>query len=162
MAGRHEMDAVDARILRALQRDSSPPVAELAAAVGLSPSACHRRVKLLEQAGIITGYAARLDRRALGLALEVFAEVSLDAPTRPAMQAFEAAVARFDEILECHRIIGGPDYLLRLVARDIDDLERIHGDCLGQLPGVARIRTLLTLSTVGAWQGYPVREPAGE
>lgn len=158
MAEQPELDALDARIVRALQRDSSPPVAELAAAVGLSPSACHRRVKLLEQAGVIRGYAARLDRGALGLGLELFVELALTTPSRAAMEAFEAAVAAFDEVVECHRTSGGADYVLRLAARDLGDLERIDRDIVGGLPGVARSRVLLSLRTVRPWQGYPVPE----
>lgn len=158
MAEQPELDALDARIVRALQRDSSPPVAELAAAVGLSPSACHRRVKLLEQAGVIRGYAARLDRGALGLGLELFVELALTTPSRAAMEAFEAAVAAFDEVVECHRTSGGADYVLRLAARDLADLERIDRDIVGGLPGVARSRVLLSLRTVRPWQGYPVPE----
>lgn len=156
MAEQPELDALDARIVRALQRDSSPPVAELAAAVGLSPSACHRRVKLLEQAGVIRGYAARLDRGALGVGLELFIELALTTPSRAAMEAFEAAVAAFDEVVECHRTSGGADYMLRLAARDLADLERIDRDIVGGLPGVARSRVLLSLRTVRPWQGYPV------
>lgn len=149
---------MDARILRALQRDSSRPVAELAAKVGLSPSACHRRVKLLEQAGLIAGYVARLEPRALGLPLEVLAEIRLASPGRAAMEAFEAAVAGFDDILECHLTSGRADYLLRLVARDMEDFARVHRDCLARLPGVARIEPLFLLRTVRAWRGYPVSE----
>lgn len=156
MTDRNSIDSVDARILRALQRDSSPPVAELAAEVGLSPSACHRRVKLLEQAGVIEGYAARLDRRALGLGMEFFVEIALASPGHEAMQAFEAAIGGFVEILECHRTSGGVDYVLRLTARDLEDLERLDRDVLGRLPGVGRSRSLLALRSVRPWRGYPV------
>lgn len=156
MAERHGMDTVDARILKALQKDSSRPVAELAAQVGLSPSACHRRVKLLEQSGVIAGYAARLDRRALGLPLEVLVEVRLATPDRAAMEALEAAVHGFDEILECHLTSGPADYLLRVAARDMEDFARLHQDCLARLPGVARVQPLFVLRTVRGWSGYPV------
>jgi len=156
MTDRQGIDAVDARILRALQQDSSRPVAELAARVGLSPSACHRRVKLLEQAGLIVGYAARLDRNALGLALEVLVEVRLTSPERGAMEAFEAAARDADDILECHLTSGRADYLLRVAARDMADFARIHRDCLARLPGVARIHPLFFLREVRAWSGYPV------
>ncbi len=158
MTERRDIDAVDAGILRVLQRDSSRPIADLAAKVGLSPSACHRRVKLLEQAGMIAGYAARLDRRALGLRLEVLVEIGLAAPDRPSMEAFEAAAGGFDDILECQMTSGGADYLLRVAARDMEDFARIHRDCLARLPGVARIHPLFVLRTVHAWRGYPVRQ----
>lgn len=150
------MDRIDARILRALQRDSSRPVAELAAEVGLSASACHRRVKLLEEAGVISGYAARLDRVRLGFQVQVFVEIMLSSQSREALSAFEAAVARFDEILECHLTTGAADYLLRVVARDVADYDDIHRNCLTQLPGVARIQTIFVLRSIREWQGYPV------
>ena len=152
------MDAVDARIVRALQRDSSRPVAELASAVGLSPSACHRRVKLLEKAGVIAGYVARLDRRALRLDVEVIVEVTLESPGEAAMNAFESAVAQCEPVGECVKVSGKSDYLLRVAARDLDDFERIHRDLLAQLPGVARTETRFVLRTVRPWQGYPVAE----
>lgn len=158
MAGRHDIDAVDAGILRALQKDSSRPIADLAAKVGLSPSACHRRVKLLEQAGVIAGYSARLDRRALGLRLDVIVEIGLATPDQRSMDAFEAAADKFDEILECHLTSGGAHYLLRVAARDMEDFARIHRDCLARLPGVGRIAPTFVLRTVRAWQGYPVQE----
>ncbi len=151
------MDDIDRRILRTLQRDSSRPVAELAAEVGLSASACHRRVKLLEEAGIIAGYAARLDRRALGFPVQVLVAITLSSQSEEALSAFEKAVTRFDEILECHLTTGQADYFLRVVARDVADYENIHRNCLGRLPGVARIETIFTLRSIREWQGYPIR-----
>lgn len=158
MTERHDIDAVDAGILRALQRDSSRPIADLAAKVGLSPSACHRRVKLLEQAGVIAGYAARLDPRALGLPLDVIVEIGLAVHDRRSMEAFEVAAGEFEEILECQMTSGGVDYLLRIAARDMEDFARIQRDCLARLPGVARVKPLFVLRTVRDWRGYPVRQ----
>lgn len=155
---RNAMDAVDTGILRALQRDSSRPIAELAAAVGLSPSACHRRVKLLEKAEIITGYSARLDRRALGMDVEVFVEIMLDEQSEAAMDAFEASVASCDAVVECCKVSGGSDYMLRVVSRDIDHFEQIHRRRIARLSGVARIHARFVLRTVKGWQGYPVPE----
>lgn len=160
MTEQSNIDAVDARILRALQRDSSRPIAELAAAVGLSPSACHRRVKLLEKAEMITGYVARLDRRALGMDVEVFVEITLDEQTEEKMDAFEASVVKCDAIVECVKISGGSDYLLRLVSRDLDHFEQIHRRRIAQLPGVSRIEARFVLRTVQGWQGYPVPQAA--
>ena len=151
------MDEIDGRILRALQRDSSRPVAELAAEVGLSASACHRRVKLLEEAGVIAGYAARLDREALGVPVQVFVEITLSSQSQEALTAFEKAVTRFDEILECHLTTGQADYFLRVVASDVADFEHVHRYCLARLPGVARIETIFVLRSIREWQGYPVR-----
>jgi len=151
------MDQIDARILRALQRDSSKPVAELAAEVGLSASACHRRVKLLEEAGVIAGYAARLDRTALGLPVQVFVEIALSSQSQEALSAFETAVTRFDEILECHLTTGRADYLLRVVARDVADYDDIHRNCLARLPGVSSMQTVFVLRAIREFRGYPVR-----
>ena len=151
-------DATNRRILLALQRDSRLAIAELAEAVGnLSPSACHRRVKLMEEAGIIASYAARLDRRALGLNMEVFVEVSLNSQSRKAFDDFEKAVVTRDEILECHLMAGGTDYLLRVVAVDLADYERIHRQYLSDLPHISRLKSNLAIRTVREWSGYPVR-----
>ena len=151
------MDQIDARILRALQRDSSPPLAELASEVGLSASACHRRVKLLEEAGVIAGYAAKLDRAALGFSIQVFVEITLNSQSQEALSAFETAVMRFDEILECHLTTGQADYILRVVARDVADYDDIHRNCLARLPGVSAMQTIFVLRPIREWQGYPIR-----
>lgn len=153
------IDAADARILRALQRDSAQPIVELAESVGLSPSACHRRVKLLEARGVVAGYGARLDRAALGLSVLAFVEITLTSQSQEALGAFEAAVARFDEILECALIGGRADYILRVVARDIADYDRIHRNCLARLPGVSSMQTIFALREIRRFSGYPV-EPS--
>jgi DNA-binding Lrp family transcriptional regulator len=150
------MDQIDSRILRALQRDSSRPVAELAAEVGLSASACHRRVKLLEEAGVIAGYAVRLDRGRLGYPVQVFVEITLSSQSQEALTAFETAVKRFEEILECHLTTGQADYFLRVVARDVADYDNVHRNCLARLPGVARMQTIFVLRPIREFQGYPV------
>jgi Lrp/AsnC family transcriptional regulator, leucine-responsive regulatory protein len=151
------LDPINRHILLKLQRDSRIAIADLAAAVGLSPSACHRRVKLLEEGGVIAGYAARLDRQALGLTMEFFVEVSLNSQSGSAFDAFETAVAGMDEILECHLMAGGTDYLLRVVAADLDDFERIHRKHLAKLPHISRLQSNLAIRTVRAMTGYPVR-----
>ena len=151
------MDQIDTRILRALQRDSHRPVAELAADLGLSASACHRRIKALEGAGIIAGYAARLSRRKLGFSLLVFVEITLKSQERSVLQAFEQAVRAADDILECHLTSGQADYTLRVSARDMDDYDRIHRDGLAILPHVAAMHTTFAPRPIKHWQGYPVR-----
>lgn len=151
------IDPTNRRILLALQRDSRIAIADLAHKVGLSASACHRRVKLLEEAGVIAGYAAQLDRQALGLTMEFFVEVSLNSQSRKAFDAFEKAVGQREEILECHLMAGGTDYLLRVVAADLADFERIHRQHLADLPHIARLQSNLAIRTVRAMSGYPVR-----
>jgi Lrp/AsnC family transcriptional regulator, leucine-responsive regulatory protein len=153
---KHELDKIDKIILTELQRKAIIPIAELADKAGLSPSSCHRRVKLMEQAGIITGYTATLNREALGLANEFFVEISLAAQTEEAFEKFEKAVQRVPEILECHLMSGQFDYLLRVAAADATDYERIHRSRIARLPGIQRIQSSLALRTVKAWGGYPV------
>ena len=151
-----EFDKTDKIILTELQRNSQQSINELAAKAGLSASSCHRRMKLLEEAGVITRYTATLDRTALGLANEFFVEVSLSAQTEEAFEKFEKAVQRVPEILECHLMSGQFDYLLRVVASDAVDYERIHRSRISRLPGIQRIQSSLALRTVKGWAGFPV------
>lgn len=150
------MDRTDRNLLAALQRDSSRPIAELAEAVALSSSACHRRVKALEEQGLIAGYCARLDPRRLGLAMEVFVEITLTSQSREAMDRFERAVGDFDDILECHLMSGSADYLLRVAAIDLGHYDSIHRDCLARLPGVSAMRSSFSLRQIKRMTGYPV------
>lgn len=151
-----DLDRTDKIILKELQKNAQQAVAELAGKAGLSASACHRRVKLLEEAGVIQSYTANLNRVALGFANEFFVEVSLSAQTEEAFEKFEKAVMREPEILECHLMSGQFDYLLRVVAADAADYERIHRQRISRLPGVQRIQSALALRTVKGWAGYPV------
>jgi Lrp/AsnC family transcriptional regulator, leucine-responsive regulatory protein len=154
------MDRADRALIEAVQADSSRSIADLAAHVGLSPSACHRRLRALEERGLIRGYAARVDPRKLGLKVEVMVEITLTSQSREAMDRFEQAVRDFDEILECHLMSGAADYLLRVSARDLDGYDAIHRDCLARLPGVSSMRTAFSLRRIKAFAGYPV--PHGE
>jgi len=151
------MDNTDTRILRALQRDSSRPVAELAADLGLSASACHRRIKALESSGVIAGYSARLSRRKMGFSLLIFVEITLRSQERSVLEGFEAAVRASSDILECHLTSGRADYTLRVAARDMDDYDRIHRDCLAALPDVSAMHTTFALRPIKFWQGYTLR-----
>ena len=151
-----KLDKIDKIILVELQRKATLPIAELADRAGLSPSSCHRRVKLLEKAGIITGYAATLDGKALGLNNEFFVEVSLGSQTEEAFEKFEKAVQRVAEILECHLMSGQFDYLLRVAAADAADYERIHRTKLSRLPGLQRLQSSLALRAIKSWSGYPI------
>jgi DNA-binding Lrp family transcriptional regulator len=151
------MDQLDARLLTLLQRDSSPTMAELAARVGLSQSACHRRVRMLEADGFISGYVAKLDRSALRLTIEVFVDITLASQSEESLEAFERAVDRYDEILECWLTSGDHDYHLRVAARDMQDFDRIHRNCLARLPGVSAMRSTFALRSIKPWSGYPVR-----
>lgn len=150
------LDRIDKRILIALQADCRQPIADLAEKAGLSTSACHRRVKLLEDRGVIDGYAARLNGRKLGYAMEFFVEITLDRQSDDALEKFEAAIRRVPEILECHLMTGQFDYLLRIGVVDNSDFERIHRDRLSRLPGTVRIQSSLALRAVKSWTGYSI------
>jgi Lrp/AsnC family transcriptional regulator, leucine-responsive regulatory protein len=142
------LDAMDRKLLRRLQKAGRASFVELAADVGLSETACLRRVRALEQAGVIDHYAAVLNERAAGLPLSVFVTVTLDTQSQAALAAFETAVAGVREVAECYLMTGGSDYLLRLVVRDVDDLERVHSRELTRLPGVTRVSSSIAMRTV--------------
>lgn len=151
------IDRADSALLEILQRDSSHSIAEIAEKVALSSSACHRRIKALEQAGVISGYGAILDPAQLGLTVEVFVEITLTSQSREAMDRFERSVLDFDEILECHLMSGAADYILRVAARDLGEYDQIHRDCLARLPGVSSMRSSFSLRRIKKMQGYPTR-----
>ena len=152
------MDRLDLTILAELQDDSRQSIADIAEKAGLSLSACHRRIKILETAGVIKGYGAKLEPKALGLEIEVFAEISLFSQHQSALEEFEQAVLRHDEILECKLTTGASDYILRVVARDVSDYDRIHRNVLSNLPGVASMRSIFALRSIKAWRGLPLHE----
>jgi DNA-binding Lrp family transcriptional regulator len=151
-----QMDTVDRKLLRILQVDSRKSVQVLGDAVGLSPSACHRRLKALEEQGMIEGYCAVLDPRQLGYAMQFFIEVSLSSQSEGALEAFEVAVRDIPEVLECHLMAGQSDYILRVVCRDAEDFERLHRRLSARLPGVARIHSNMSIRTVKARTGLPI------
>jgi Lrp/AsnC family transcriptional regulator, leucine-responsive regulatory protein len=151
-----DLDGRDRILLRRLQGDGRITNAELARAAGMSESACLRRVKQLEQRGLIERFAAVLDPRAAGYPLIVFVTVTLSAQSEHALQAFEQAIADIPEVMECHLMTGTADYLLRLVARDIDDLARIHSNRLTRLAGVQTVTSSLALRTVVRREALPL------
>ena len=151
-----QLDAVDRKLLRLLQADSRKSVQVLGEAVGLSASACHRRLKLLEENGVIDGYRAVLNGPRLGFTMQFFIEVGLISQSEAALDAFEAAVRDIPEVLECHLMAGQSDYILRVVCRGHDDFEQIHRLLSARLPGVARIHSNMSIRTVKARTGLPV------
>ena len=150
------LDATDERLLVALQRDGRISHADLSEIVHLSPSACHRRVQRLEQAGYIRGYVALLDPRRLGRPTTVFVEITLSGQADEVLDAFEKAVALVPEVLECHLMAGSADYLLKVVARDTEDFARLHRRHLATLPGVAQLQSSFALRTVRQTTALPV------
>ncbi len=154
------LDAFDLKILRALQEDGRLTNNELADKIGLSPSPCLRRVRRLEEAGVIRGYHADLDPVALGWEVTFFALVGLESQKEAVLSAFEALVADWPEVRECHMIRGGGDFLLRLVARDTAHENALTARLTGA-EHVARVQTLQTIRTARDEPGVPVPGGAG-
>lgn len=144
----HAFDAADRKILGRLQRAGRATNAELAGAAGLSESACLRRVKRLEESGVIEGYAARLDPAAVGLTVRVLVRITLKSQTDRDFNAFERAIQAVPNVIECFLTTGQSDYELIALARDAADLERLHSRVLTKLPGVARVESSLALRQV--------------
>ncbi len=142
-----DLDRINENILRELTRDGRISNLDLAARVGLSPSACLRRVQELERRGIILGYRARLNPVARGLGFRAYVTVGLSQHTKAAQEAFERAIARAPQVTECHNVTGGVEYLLRVEASDIAAYKSFHTEILGALPQVASITSYVVLST---------------
>ena len=133
-------------------------MSDLSENIGLSLSACHRRVKLLESARVINRYAAQLDRRALGLEVQVFIEIKLTSQRKQETTAFEEAARIMPEVLEIHWITGEFDYLMRVAAESTTEYQNLLRNKLSQLPSVLQMRTLLSLSSVKEFEGYYLGE----
>ena len=142
-----KLDDIDHRILRELSRDARQTNLQLADLVGLSPSACLRRVQGLERAGVIKGYRAMLDPARLGLGFVAYVTVGLGTHTKAAQEAFERAIARAPEVRECHNITGTVEYLLRIEAADLAAYKHWHTDVLGTLPQVRAITTYVVMGS---------------
>lgn len=151
------LDRTDRAILRELQRDGRLSNVELARRVSLSESACLRRVKRLEEAGVIERYAAVLKQSAVGLPDSVFVDVSLSREQQEDLAAFEEAVRKIPEVMEAWLMSGEYDYLLRVVVADTADYERVHRESITRLPGVARVRSSFALRTVTKKTELPVK-----
>jgi DNA-binding Lrp family transcriptional regulator len=142
------MDALDRKILAELQQDGRVTLTELAERVGLSLSPCHRRLRALEQSGAISGYHARLDANALGLTFEALVFVTMRGADRDTVAAFEQAVAATPHILQAQRLFGDPDYLLRVITRDLPAYQKLYDNYLSTLPGVQRLNSTLVMKSV--------------
>ncbi|RYD63371.1 MAG: Lrp/AsnC family transcriptional regulator [Sphingomonadales bacterium] len=142
------MDKIDASILKQLAGDARAPVSQIAGEVGLSQSACTRRIQALEASGHIKGYGARLGHRRAGFHITALVDITLGTQIGEDLARFEAAVAAIDGVVECALVSGGQDYRLKILARDLDDYERLHREHLGRLPGVVTINSSFVLRAV--------------
>ena len=152
-----KLDRTDRTILAELQRDGRLTNRELAEKVHLSESACLRRVGSLEEAGVIDRYAALVSQTKVGLPGNVFVSITLNRQEQADLAAFEEAVRRVPEVMECYLMTGQQDYLLRVVVTDPADFERLHSQHLTRLPGVARVQSSFALRTVRKSAELPVR-----
>ncbi|MCV2348436.1 Lrp/AsnC family transcriptional regulator [Paucibacter sp. Y2R2-4] len=148
MSSEVKLDAIDRNILNELQRDGRLPNIELAQRVHLSPSACLRRVKHLEESGVIAQYVALLNPKAVGKQGTSYTIINLERMTTAALAAFEQAVQDSPDILDCFYVAGTNDYVIRFAYKDAEELERFHTDVLMQLPEVARSNSMLVLRTI--------------
>ena len=145
---RHELDAIDRRILAALQENARIANTELAAAVGLSPAPCLRRVRALEEDGVIRKHVSLVNPGAVGLPVSVFVSISLERQVEEALKRFERVILARPEVMECYLMTGDADYLLRVVCADLAAYERFVLDHLTKVPGVSSIRSSFALKQV--------------
>lgn len=150
------MDSWDRRILALLQEDSSISIAELSERVGLSQSPCWRRVQRLRSEGIIRAEVALVDRGKVGLKTQIFAQVKLSAQGRQHLDEFSEAIRRFPEVLECWVLMGPVDFLLRIVAPDVESYERFFFERLSRVPGIQEITSTVALSEIKATTALPI------
>ncbi|MEP3846037.1 MAG: Lrp/AsnC family transcriptional regulator [Paracoccaceae bacterium] len=150
------LDSTDRRILETLQRKGRLSNADLSDVVHMSPSACHRRVARLEADGYIREYVALLDARKIGVPTTVFVEITLQGQSDEVLDAFERAVRRIPDVLECHLMAGTADYILKVVAEDTEGFARIHRQHLSRLPGVMQMQSSFALRTVFKTTALPL------
>jgi Lrp/AsnC family leucine-responsive transcriptional regulator len=151
-----ELDRYDRAILELLQQDARITNTSLAEKVSLSESACLRRVRALEESGLIEGYTAVLNQQKAGYPVSVFVNITLDRQAQAGLEAFETAVRKLPEVMECYLMTGEYDYLLRVVVADLSDFERLHQH-LTRLPSVARVHSSFAVRTVTRSTAVPMR-----
>ncbi|SDH46282.1 Lrp/AsnC family transcriptional regulator [Roseospirillum parvum] len=159
---RVKLDRIDRRILRDLQDDGRMTNVELARRAGISAPPCLRRVRALEEAGIIQGFHADIDPPALGYNVTVFAHVGLNSQAEVDLKSFEALCADWPEVRECHMLAGEIDFLLKVVARDWDDYQRFLTTRLTAAPNVAHVKSALAIRASKRCPGIPIDEDEGE
>jgi len=143
-----ELDALDRKILRELVQDARISQLILAERVGLSPTACTRRLHQLEKRRVIKGYAAEIDAAELGFMMTVHVHITLDRQSEDALSAFEREIAKCPDVVSCYLMSGNDDYLVHVQARDMQDYERIHKQHLSRMPGVARLQSSFAMRSI--------------
>lgn len=152
------LDAIDRRILSELQADGRVPVQQIAERVGLSPSPCARRIRMLERAGIIKGYVAVIDQARIGLPISAFASIKLQRQHEDDLECFSQTVSRWPEVVDCYLMTGQRDYLMRVVVKDLEAYERFLKEKLTRIPCVASIETSFALGQVKRSDHLPLMQ----
>ncbi len=150
------MDDIDRRILSALQKDGRITISDLSSEIGLSPTPLARRIDRLERDGVITGYSARVDPARIGRPVTIFISLELDRQDKNAIETFERAIARLEEVMECHLMTGSRDILLRVVAADLADFDRFLEERLMKIDGIRNMRSNFALRTMVARKALPL------
>jgi len=151
-----QLDRIDRAILAALSGDGRMSNVALAEVVHLSPSACLRRVRRLEESGVIERYAAVVDPVKIGKGTSVFVDISLSSQREDLLDSFEAAVKEVPGVMSCHLMAGDADYVVQILCSDVEDYEQIHRAYLSRLPGVTKLRSSFALRTVCAMPAYEI------
>jgi len=154
----HALDRADLRILNELQLDGRLSNSDLAERCGISTSPCWRRVRRLEEEGVISHYRAMLDRQQLGLGVLVFVSIQIDTHSVEEASTFEAAIVGLDEVISCHSVSGGSDFLLQVVCRDLDAYAEFSMTVLRCLPGIKAMESNFALKEIKPDRGLPIRE----
>lgn len=157
----HDLDLIDARILRELQTDSSKSAVELASSVGISQSQCWRRIQQLRENGYIKSQVTLLNRKQLGLNAQIFALIKLSSHGRANLHEFSDAIQKLPEVLECYVLMGSVDFLVKIVAKDVEDYERFFFNNLSKLAGVQEVNSFLALSEVKSTTELPIPQLSG-
>jgi DNA-binding Lrp family transcriptional regulator len=156
MSGKFKLDEVDRQILHDLQNDGRMTNVELAKRAGISPPPCLRRVRGLEDAGVIKGYHADIDADLLGYSVNVFAFVGLTSQAESDLQDFELLVSAWPQVRECHMLMGETDFLLKIVAHDWDDFQKFLTSKLTPAPNVSHVKTALSIRSAKRLPGMPI------
>ena len=153
------MDYIEYKLLNSLQKNARLTNLELAKQVGLSASPCLRRVKTLEETGVITGYSAIINQNKVNLSVNVFVQVSLERQSEERLQVFEEKIMEYEEVMEAYLMTGEADYLLRIVVKDLQAYEKFLKDNLTQIKGIASIRSYFSLKQVTRKYNLPIVNP---
>ncbi|MFC9360433.1 Lrp/AsnC family transcriptional regulator [Rhodococcus sp. NPDC057014] len=151
-----KLDVIDRKILRLLQQDSKMLNTDLAARVGLSPSPCSRRVRLLEEAGLVERYVALLNRSALDLRMTIFVRVTMERQDRATVENFAQEILKLPQVLEAYLMAGGYDYLIKVVVADLDEYRSLHVGHIAEIPGVRNVHTEVPLNELKNTTALPV------